>query len=163
MITFSRKKAQPQPKQFQIATPEEALAFCDGLDHTLDAITALIDRETAHLKAMEIAEAELLQVEKSELAARLNQEITFFKTHADSIRALTPEPVEALAVKHDRLRTSIRANEEILTTLRSVSESLIRKTAERMAAKTAGPRTYSREASPTTQPASTSIALDRRL
>ena len=166
MIGLSKRQRPQdgeQPQELAFSTPAEAESFCGKLYKTLDMMIALINRETRLLKAMEIAEAELLQPEKSQLAADFNKEIALFKQHAEIVGSLAPKAVETLARRHGELRASLAANEEILTTLRSVSESLIRKTADRMQAKSA-PRTYApANASPKRASGSAAVALDRKL
>lgn len=152
-----------QTQEIAFATPADAESFCGKLYKTLDMMIALINRETRLLKAMEIADAELLQTEKSQLAARFNKEIALFKEHADIVGSLAPKAVETLARRHGELRTSLAANEEILSTLRSVSESLIRKTADRMQAK-AAPKTYApANSAPKRAVGAAAVALDRKL
>lgn len=154
---------KPAPRQAaDIATAQDAELFCGRFYKTVETLRELIETETRALKEMNIAQAELLQDKKNTLAGQYMQELSQFKAQAASIVALAPERVAALRAHHEALRKSILDNEETLLSLKSVSTSLIRQTAERVAEATGGPRTYARDSRATSAPKAAAVAYDRR-
>lgn len=159
-MTRTRKPASQQAAD--IATAEAAELFCGRFYKTVEGLRDLIETETRALKDMNIAQAELLQDKKTALAGQYMLELSQFKAQAAGIVALAPDSVAALRTRHEALRRSILDNEETLLSLKSVSTSLIRQTAERVAEATGGPRTYSRDSRATSTPKAAAVAYDRR-
>lgn len=143
-------------------TVAAAETFCAELYQTVERLQQVFDEETAHLKAMNIAEAEALQSEKSELAGAYVRHIAAFRAQTEAIRRLVPEALPFLAEANGKMRESLLANEHMLETLRSVSASLVRQTAERVAAKSGGPSTYSRGGMTTRRAGAAAVAVNRR-
>lgn len=163
MTTGHPQHPQTMPQGLPpVATAEQAEELCAAIERAMEPLKSLVEAETRHLKAMNIAEAELLQDDKKALAGAYMREITRYKAQAAAVRDLAPARIERLAQRHMAFRASILENERILDSLRSVSATLIRKTAERMGEQTGGPRTYSRSAAGpgTAKPAA--VAVNRR-
>ena len=145
-----------------VASAADAEAICAAIEQLMEPLKAVVEAETRYLKAMDIAEAELLQDDKKDLAGAYIREITRYKALAAEVRRLAPGQVEKLARKHHAFRASILENERILESLREVSASLIRKTAERMGERSGGPRTYSRSASTAAPSKAAAVAVNCR-
>lgn len=152
-------KKAPTPA---IDSVEAAETLCRELFQTMETLHQVMDAETGHLKAMNIAEAERLQARKSELARAYIRDIATFKAQAKAVAALAPDGMAALSRTHKGLRASILENEAVLEALRTVSTALIRRTAEKVAAKSGGPRTYSRDAALPTVSGNAAVALNRK-
>jgi flagellar biosynthesis/type III secretory pathway chaperone len=148
--------------ELPVATAEQAEELCAAIERMMDPLKTVIEAETRHLKAMNIAEAELLQEDKKALAGAYMREISRYKAQAPAVRALAPARIERLAQRHMAFRASILENERILDSLRSASAALIRKTAERMGEQSGGPRTYSRSASGPGAAKPAAVAINRR-
>lgn len=161
-MTVDRNRAASGDALAPFETAEAAEAFCAELYQTVERLQKVFEEETAHLKAMNIAEAEALQREKAALAGSYVRKVNTFKVQAPAIRALVPEAVPFLAEANRKMRESLLANERTLETLRSVSASLVRKTAERMAEKSAGPTTYSRGGAAAPKSGAAAVAVNRR-
>lgn len=152
------QQAAPAP----FTTREAAEAFCAEFYQMLERLQTVIEQETEHLRAMNIAEAEALQKEKTELASVYIRTVSEFKAQTAAIRELVPEAIPYLSERHKKMRDSLLANEQTLETLRSVSSSLVRRAAERTAAKSSGPRTYSRSGTPPETGKAAAVAVNRR-
>lgn len=141
---------------------ETAEAFCAEFYQVMEKLRQVVDEETRHLQAMNIPDAEHLQKQKTALAGVYVKKISQFKVQARAVRELVPEAIPFLAEAHRQMRDSLLANEKVLETLRAVSSDLVTKTAERMAQKTGGPRTYARSGTAPEQAGSAPLAVNRR-
>lgn len=160
----SSNPAHPQATRREtppVATAEQAEALCTAIENAMEPLKSVVESETRHLKAMNIAEAELLQDNKKALAGAYMREISRYKAQASAIRALVPARIERLAQRHMAFRASILENERILDSLRAVSATLIRKTAERMGEQSGGPRTYSSSAGGPAPARPAAVAVNR--
>lgn len=144
------------------ATTEAAEAFCAEFYQVMEKLRQIVDEETRHLKAMNIPDAEHLQKQKTALASVYVKKISEFKVQARSVRELVPEAIPFLAEAHRQMRDVLLANETVLEQLRAVSSGLVAKTAERMAQKAGGPRTYARPGAEPQKSGAAPVAVNRR-
>ena len=82
-----------------VASAADAEAICAAIEQLMEPLKAVVEAETRYLKAMDIAEAELLQDDKKDLAGAYIREITRYKALAAEVRRLAPGQVEKLARK----------------------------------------------------------------
>ncbi|MBZ0216323.1 MAG: hypothetical protein K8F25_07220, partial [Fimbriimonadaceae bacterium] len=85
-----------------------------------------------------------------------------FTANAVEIGKLAPQSVDALRRKHQLLRVAIVENEQILSVVKDVSETLIRRTAERVA-NANQPKTYTSSAAGASSQMAAAVACDRKL
>jgi hypothetical protein len=159
----ARQAAKPPP--IVIQTAEAAHAFCQRLIDALDALKEALEGETRLLTNMEIDRVEEMYLYKTELARAYMGDIATFEANAASIGRLAPEMIDLLKDKHHAFREAIVANEYVLTTVKDVSEGLIRKAAEKVGA-AERPTTYSSPGERRSKPDArrpAAVALDRQL
>lgn len=159
---MSQTAPKHRPDPLPIETAEAAEMFCGRFYKTIEHLHDLIERETRCLRDMEIAEAEVLQKHKAQLAQAYLEDMSRARAQAEKLTALAPESLDALRRKHEQLRQSLLENEQILEVIRSASQSLIRRAAERVAAKDK-PSTYSPGAIAPRSHGAAAVALDRKL
>ncbi len=128
-----------------ISTPAAAEMLCGRLYKTLESLRQILQDETRHLKKMELSDVEKIHDRKSNLSRDYLNDLKIFKANVDTIREHSPSSLDALQRKHQALRTAIVENEAVLGTIRDVSETLIRRTAERVG-EASRPKTYARTA-----------------
>ncbi len=128
-----------------ISTPAAAEMLCGRLYKTLESLRQILRNETQHLKKMELSEVEIIHEKKSSLSRDYLSDLKIFRANAAAIREHSPSSLEALQRKHEALRAAITENETVLGTIRDVSETLIRRTAERVG-EASRPKTYARTA-----------------
>ena len=145
-----------------INTKATAELFCSQFHDTLQNLKNTIQSETLHLREMKIADVEFIQDRKSDLSRTYARDIKMFGANAVQIGRLAPTTVEVLRREHTALRAAIVENEQILGTVKSVSESLIRRTAERVA-NANHPKTYTAAATGNGIGQVAAVACDRKL
>jgi hypothetical protein len=128
-----------------ISTPAAAEMLCGRLYKTLESLRQILQAETQHLKKMELSDVDKIHGKKSGLSRDYLNDLKIFKANVDTIREHSPSSLEALQRKHEALRAAIAENETVLGTIRDVSETLIRRTAERVG-EASRPKTYARTA-----------------
>lgn len=153
---------QPSPPT---DTAGAAQALCDRLmEHTGEMISVL-ERETALLQRGKPHEITALQARKTALSTALTHDMSTFRRDSEFIKQAVPDRVDALKEQHLNLQKSLTANQDALTAMKAVSESLLQTVAARVAERSSGPEVYGKDASlSAAKPASaTSISLDESL
>ena len=120
-------QVQPVPAQLPPAsTPEEARKLADGMMETMNALLAVIERETELVRAGKIREGMALEPKKTELSRRYVGAITHFKASQKYMAQATPELLAGLHRHHDAFRAMLQVNLTVLATAHTVSEGIIR-------------------------------------
>ena len=145
-----------------VLTKADADAFCGQFHETLTQLKDAIEIETACLRSMNIEQIGQLQDNKSVLSRTYARDIEAFNAQASEIGKLAPGNVDQLRKQHQLLRNAIVENEQILGVVKGVSETLIRRTAERVA-NANQPKTYTASASGPISPQAAAVACDRKL
>lgn len=146
-------------------TPEEAEALCDRLmEHTGDLI-ALLERETALLRQGRPQEITTLNARKTALSAALTHDLSRFRQDSEYIRTAAPHRIDAVREQHLHLQKSLETNQEALSAMKAVSESLLHTIAAKVGEQRAGPSTYGKNAalSGAEPTAPAAISFDRNL
>ncbi|HJE25740.1 MAG TPA: hypothetical protein K8W01_19000 [Methylorubrum populi] len=120
-----------------------ALAFVQGLLATMDALEAVLARESDGVRAGRIAQALADSAPKSDLAAAYMNGLEAAKANAIALARFAPEGLEALKVAQHRFAAVVETNQQVLATARTVSESLIKTLAEEIG-KARTPTVYGR-------------------
>jgi len=128
-----------------ISTTAAAEMLCGRLYKTLENLRQILQQETLHLNKMELPEVEEIHKQKSNLSRDYHNDLKIFRANVVAIREHSPASLETLQRKHEKLREVIAENEKVLGTIREVSETLIRRTAERVS-EASRPKTYARTA-----------------
>lgn len=147
-----------------ISTPAAAEMLCGRLYKTLEGLRQILEKETQHLNKMELSEVEEIHKTKSSLSRNYLNDLKIFRANVAAVREHSPTSLEALQRKHEALRAAIAENEKVLGTIRDVSETLIRRTAERVG-EASRPKTYARTAQASSGVSNTvaAVACDYRL
>lgn len=124
-----------------IASPAEAQDAIGRLGGVIDALTDMLDRETALVRAGRLSEVARLEPAKSELACQYVAATLRLKSTAPHLRDALPALLAPLRPRHDRLRALVQANLTVLATAHAVSESIIRGVADEVTRKST-PQTY---------------------
>ena len=122
-----------------------ATAFCDDLANLIEAMIATLDTETDHIRNARYNEATQLADQKSQLTTRYVTALDTLKDDRQQIGRHDPGGIERLRQLQHGFEKSLEANMTVLTTARTVSETLIRSLGED-AIKKQVPTTYGQDA-----------------
>jgi hypothetical protein len=120
---------QPQRQQapaVTISTVADARKLAEGLMQVMNALLAVIERETELVRAGKIAEAIKLEVEKNDLSRRYIGAITLVKANQPYFAKATPDLLAALHRHHEVFRAMLQVNLTVLATAHAVSEGIVR-------------------------------------
>lgn len=106
-----------------------------------EALLAVVEQETALLRAGRLAEALTLDPRKSQLAGRYLANAMRLRAGAALLARERPAALAALQQRHDEFRARLQINLAVLATAHAVAEGLIRGAAGEAARKSA-PQTY---------------------
>jgi hypothetical protein len=122
-------QTQRQPARFSpqsIATATEARQAAAVLTETMDALLAVIERETELVRAGKIADAMRLEADKASLTQRYIAAIALVKASQSYMKQATPDLLATLQRHHEVFRAMLQINLTVLATAHAVSEGIIR-------------------------------------
>jgi hypothetical protein len=132
----------PKPvKHPPIMTMAEGEALLSRLLEIIAALMAIIDQETALVRAGRLVEAMRLEPRKAQLSVNYLSDAARVKTNSHYLNQHLPARCRELRRKHDELHALLRINLTVLATAHAVSEGIIRGLARELARK-AAPKTY---------------------
>jgi hypothetical protein len=120
---------QPQPARPRVTTPGEARAMVNDVMEQLSALAHLVGEETALMQAGRMTDALAREARKSELAGRYMASLEHVKANAVALARFSPDDVQRLKGAHAEFLDMISTNQAVLTTARSISESIMRELA----------------------------------
>lgn len=123
------------------ATAAEAQVAIKDLGGVMDALMALVEKETALVRKGKMREAATLEKTKSELAGRYLVGMRRLAASVPDLRAAVSPAIETLRARHGDFQDRLRLNLTVLATAHAVSEGIMRGVAEQVSRK-AGPQTY---------------------
>lgn len=136
--------AEEMPPQTQ--TPEEAQTLCARLmEHTGDMV-ALLERETNMLRGGKPQEITALQARKTALSTALTRDMRTLRHDCEFIKKMFPDHIEAIKEQHILLKKSLTANQDALTAMKAVSESMLHTIAAKLGENKTGPELYGKNA-----------------
>jgi hypothetical protein len=109
-----------------VTTPAEARKLAETLLDAMNALLAVIERETELVRAGNIRESIKLELQKNELSQRYIVCITMLKASQNYLTEKTPELLTALRRHHDVFRAMLQVNLTVLATAHAVSEGIVR-------------------------------------
>jgi hypothetical protein len=124
-----------------ITTPAEAEAAIGELSVLLEKLTALIEQETALVRAGKVRNACALEPAKAELSGKLFSIAARIKQNARFLLASAPAACAALTRVQERFRAVLERNMRVLATAHAVSEGIMRRLSGDLARKTS-PQVY---------------------
>jgi hypothetical protein len=120
-------KAQPAPEiRARIINAADAEALVANTLDALDRLQPLVDRETQSLREGRITDALALADAKAEAGKRYTALIDALKSNAIAMGRFRPPGLELLKQRHHAFSDMLALNAAVLTTARTVSESIIR-------------------------------------
>ena len=146
--------AKPTPKS---VPPEAAVELATVAELLAD----LLERETAHVQKMQIAEIGPLQAEKSQLTLRFQKAVTALG--GDGIAALGGAARTRWLAAGRRLTTAATANERALRIGRIATERLVGAVVSAVRQSRQHPAAYSARRAASPEPPVAGIAVDHRL
>ena len=119
---------QPLPATRQAAAPgsAEARKLAEDLMDAMNALLALIERETEFLRAGKVREAMTLESKKQELSRNYVGAVSQLKANQPQLAKSAPELLSTLHRHHDAFRAMLQVNLTVLATAHAVSESVVR-------------------------------------
>lgn len=125
-------QAKPETRGAPVRVADKAGA--DALvGHVLGAMQALeavLDAESDHVRAGRLREGLAGSEGKAALAAAYMQGLEVVKANAIALARFAPQGVAALKSAHQRFTAAVETNQAVLATARTVSEGLIKTLAE---------------------------------
>jgi hypothetical protein len=93
---------------------------------TMNALLAIIERETELVRAGKIREGMSLEKQKSDLSCRYAGAVNHFKSSQAYMTHSTPDLLAALERHHEMFRAMLQVNLTVLATAHAVSEGIVR-------------------------------------
>ena len=144
-MTMQRDMANVQDVP-STGTAEAAAALCDRLMESTGDLVSLLERETGLLRRGKPHEITALQARKSALGALLTRDMALFRRDATFIRTAVPERLDAIKEQHLQLQNSLTANQDALSAMKAISESMLHTIAAKMDEGKSGPDIYGKDA-----------------
>ncbi|GJE60575.1 hypothetical protein [Methylobacterium trifolii] len=113
-----------------VADRASAEALVVSVAATMEALEALLARESAHIRAGRLREGLSESEDKAALAGAYLQGLETAKANAVALARFTPQGVERLRAAHRRFTGAVETNQMVLATARTVSEGLIKALAD---------------------------------
>jgi hypothetical protein len=163
--------ASPSPKNAPanssapIASAAEAAELTGQFVEVMDALVAIVQRETELVRAGHLAKAAELEATKGDLSRRYIADTLRLRASQAQLARLVPaDKLAALRQRHDTFRALLQINLTVLATAHAVSEGIVRGVSGEMARKST-PQTYgaSGRANVPSRNAAAPIALSRVL
>ncbi len=110
-----------------ISTPAEADHAIGYFARVMDDLLALLEEETALVRAGHVAKAARLEPAKAELAGRFFASSERLKANARFLSQTLPERFAALKQQHATLQGALQKNLVVLATAHAVAESIMRR------------------------------------
>jgi len=144
------------------ARPLESVAEAEGvirhLSEVMDGLLAVVEQETALVRAGKLVEAQKLEATKTELSHQYVADTARIRASQRFLNQATPGVADDLRARHDLFRAVLQMNLTVLATAHAVSESIMRGVSAELARK-ATPQAYGATGSATKPPASSQQPL----
>ncbi|ABD08490.1 conserved hypothetical protein [Rhodopseudomonas palustris HaA2] len=126
-MTQMQRPQPPAPAPVQpVASPADARKLANGLTEVMNALLAVIERETELVRAGKIPDALRLESQKNELTKSYITAITLVKASQPYMAKATPDLLGALHRHHEVFRAMLQVNLTVLATAHAVSEGIVR-------------------------------------
>ncbi|MFN8829880.1 MAG: hypothetical protein ACK50Q_00645 [Labrys sp. (in: a-proteobacteria)] len=125
----------------KIETKAQAETLIADIGSVLERLAAVINEETRLIRAAKVVAATQLEEQKADLSRRYVAALTTLRANAAVVGRYVPVGVDQLRRRHDAFQAELQINMAVLSTARSVSESLVRGVAEDVAARNT-PKVY---------------------
>jgi len=127
MNQFNASRQPMQAQRAGIAPGSvEAHKLAEDLMDAMNALLALIERETELVRAGKVREAMMLESKKQELSRNYVGAVSQLKANQPQLAKSAPELLSTLHRHHDAFRAMLQVNLTVLATAHAVSESVVR-------------------------------------
>jgi hypothetical protein len=131
----------PQTASTPLDAGKAAAAVIGEIADMIARLTDLIEEETALVRAGRLAAAAATAQRKSELAAAFFAHASLARANRPHLRQAPPELIDRLSAQLDAFRAKLMVNLSVLTTARTVAETIMRGVSTELRRRTL-PRTY---------------------
>lgn len=114
------------PSQRRIANINEASAFISDMLRAIADVEDVVARETNLIKAGKVRDALLLENEKAEKSGHYMRVMQTLKANAIAIARFVPAELDSLKQAHAHLNSLLALNQQVIATVKSISENLVR-------------------------------------
>ncbi len=135
MSRTSTPENQPESERYRVTNADEAQSLVATALASLDALEPIIAEETALLKEGMTRQALFLSIEKAQAASHYTRTLEALKGNAIAIGRFAPDELALLRRRHDSFSELLTYNMVVLTTVRSVSEDIMREISTKVGAK----------------------------
>jgi hypothetical protein len=125
MNPTAQRRETPPPTPVA-APPAEARKLAENLMDAMNALLAVIERETELVRAGKLREAMTSEPRKAELSRNYVNAVGQLKASQKQLAQAAPELLKALHRHHDVFRSMLQINLTVLATAHAVSESIVR-------------------------------------
>ncbi|GAB1716684.1 MAG: hypothetical protein NTAFB05_17260 [Nitrobacter sp.] len=125
-MTPGFREPRASPALPPVATPADARKLAEDMLDTMNALLAVIERETELVRAGKIREGMALESQKSGLSRRYAGEIGRFRASQAYMMQSVPDLLAALQRHHETFRAMLQVNLTVLATAHAVSEGIVR-------------------------------------
>lgn len=123
---------RPADAPLRITDPSGAAAHVAGVLASLEALEAVLARESGHVRVGRLREGLAETERKTALSAAYLQGLEATKANAIALARFAPDGIAALKAAHARFTQAVEANQAVLATARTVSEGLVKTLADEM-------------------------------
>lgn len=114
------------PSQRRIGSALEARQFIAEMHGIMESLEDVIARETNLIKSGKVRDALSLEREKSDKSGQYLRFMQTMKANAILIARFAPAEIDSLKQAHGRLTSLLALNQQVLATVKSISENLVR-------------------------------------
>jgi hypothetical protein len=123
----AQAQRQQAPSRYPAAAnAAEARKLAENLMDVMNALLALIERETELVRAGKLREAMQFEPKKTELSRRYVQVVGQMKASQKYLSQSAPDLLKTLHRHHDVFRSMLQVNLTVLATAHAVSENIMR-------------------------------------
>ncbi len=117
---------QAPPPRTPIATPADARKLAEELLDVMNRLLAVIEQETALVRAGKVREGMDLEQQKTALTARYVTAVETLKAAQTHLAQIAPDLLASLKRHHETFRAMLQINLTVLATAHAVSEGILR-------------------------------------
>ncbi|MGE3147856.1 MAG: hypothetical protein AB7K04_02205 [Pseudorhodoplanes sp.] len=131
----------PSASSAPLASAAEAVTLIRQLGETMEKLLAIVEEETACVRAGKLSEAARLEQTKTALARQYMTDVSRLKENRPYLAEVAPDALADLHGRHDLFAAILQINLTVLATAHAVSEGIIRGVSDAVNRK-AAPQTY---------------------
>jgi len=126
MNQHPQAKQAPALRRPPVTTPAEARKLAEETLDVMSKLLALVEKETALVRAGKLREAMQLEAQKTELSRCYAIAVESFRVAQEHLTQITPDLLASLRRHHETFRAMLQINLTVLATAHAVSEGIIR-------------------------------------